>query len=189
MKRFLPLLAVVLSGCLTVQALNPFYTEQTRIPLPELEGEWFKYEADHPNRTPTIKSTFVFHRDGKGYRLRCYENKGQEDFVVVPFRVGTNTYIDFLQKTNDVHALYRVAFQGRTLSWNELDGDWLTNSIASGESKLPPPDRDESSNLVFRASSQQWTDFLAGTGTNAVYTGALMLTRSPSGNFTPLRRK
>src|ERR1039457_7165605 len=39
LKRFFPILLIVLAGCI-VQSFHPFYTDKSKVVVPQLNGEW-----------------------------------------------------------------------------------------------------------------------------------------------------
>lgn len=176
---FLPLLAVLLTGCLTVDSREAFYTDEVRTPAPELHGEWFSDNDE----------TWLFTGD-RTMTLRVYADDGRRDSVVVPFKVAGVTFIDIAGGPDHLHTVYAASIQGRTLNLTTLDLDWLTNSIAHGDAHLPPPVRDAQSNLVFTASSAAWVQFLQdhAMNTNAFHLSSTLL-KSPNANFVPACRK
>ena len=188
MKRLVPLLAILLGGCFfNADSPNPFYTEATRVRLPELVGEWDSFSYQRSLAERRTESTCVF-SGGEPLRLRCYTDNGYDDSTVVPFRVGDVIFCDVSGGRRGYHNVYRVQLQGRELRLEGLNGEWLTNAIAAGTLPLPPPQRDAASNLVFDVSSEQWIGFLAQHGTNSdAFGSGVSLTRVRS-NFTPLRR-
>ena len=190
MKRLLPLVAVLLSGCFfEVNSLNPFYTESTRVTFPDVTGEWDITQETRTDVQRRITSTWVITGDGS-YRARRYEESGPGDTVMVFFRVNDRLYCDWQDEGRRFHHLYQVTLTNKVLALGGLDGEWLTNAIARQEVNLPAPERDRQSNLVFTATSLQWNAFLGEHGTNASAFGeSVVLQRSPTANFAPLRRK
>ena len=78
--------ALLLSGC--VQSLNPFYTDDVRIAMPELNGKWTL--LDDAGR-PKQQKDWVF-EDG---RILTYSEKGGSGILDATwFKVGDQLYID-----------------------------------------------------------------------------------------------
>lgn len=178
MKAWIPLLAMfVASGCKwDVRSPDPFYTPATRTAAPELRGEWLTGDTCWILTGELTMS------------LRSYEETGPRDVPVVPFQVVGMKFVDILG--GGLHTVYRLEASNRFVTLTALSGDWLTNAIATGKAQLPAAQKDAQSNVIFAATSQQWINFLEQHATNdAIYGNALILKRSPNGNFIPARRQ
>ena len=180
MKRLIPLLAIVLAGChLEVKSREPFYTDNVRTNASQLLGEWWNGAT-----------TWIFTGE-RTLSVRSYEAKGFQDQVVIPFQIAGRTFIDLAAADKSYHTLYCVDLTGRELKLTTLDGDWLTNAIATGQVNLPAPRSDSQSNLMFVASSAQWVAFLKSQNGQSpdAYGDSTTYQKSPNANFIPARRQ
>src|ERR1017187_2570680 len=145
MKRAFPLLFVLLAGCI-VQSFHPFYTDKSKVALPQLNGQWDvvtawgkgvstnilpwqisenEIVAYDPDSQPS-KVQVTFFKLGK--TLFCDSTAGNVGDTKVPWYWGWHVY--------PVHTVTKVETNGDVLIFKPLDLDWLTNRVATGKVSL-----------------------------------------------------
>jgi hypothetical protein len=188
MKWLRPVLLFLMSGCITIQSRQAFYTDELKVKTPGLVGEWYHFADQRKDVDRKIDSTWAFSVSAD-YTARIYDAEGTHDQPVVPFKVDERLYCDLLDGKSGLHKVFQMTLEDRTLHLVPLDGDWLTNALAKAEVRLPI--EFDPSNTVFIASSTVWVKFLEEHGTNADLAagwGAIELKRAPTTNFSPRRR-
>jgi hypothetical protein len=157
-------LCLLLSGCV-VGSLNPFYTEDTVVKMPELYGSWyFIQDIEANDESPMVLS------EGK---MTIYDDKGvPEDAPVTFFKVDDTLFIDvfpnrgrlkedLVKDQPPVHLVSRVkVISSDKMSFNALDYEWLAKEIEAGTMTLPHQRAGSETDIVFTASSAEWIEFL-----------------------------
>ncbi len=175
MKRAigLGLLAVSLGmGC--VYSLNPFYTDEARIRMPELNGAWVML---NDKGEPENQKPWVFSDD----KIQTFSEKGGSGALIVAyFRVGDRTFMDSTADSPDehqvsewwtfhlvdTHLLCRVETNGGRLTFRPLNYDWVNGALEDGTISLPHIETEGNEPPIFHATRAQWMDFLQQHGTN-----------------------
>ncbi len=166
MKKISAVFAVcfLVSGCV-VGSLNPFYTADLVMKMPELYGKWyFIQDIEANDESPMVLS------EGK---MTVYDDKGvPEDAQVTFFKVDETLFIDvfpdkgrlkedLVKDEPPVHLVSRVKIVGPDkMSFNSLDYEWLAKEVEAGNINLSHKPAVTDSDIVFTASSAQWVDFL-----------------------------
>jgi len=179
MKRALPVLLIFLSGCL-VQSFYPFYTDKSKVALPQLEGEWDTViafgEKQHTTNVPPWQIT--------ADQIVAYDPGMQPSRIHATFfKLGDQLFCDSIAAdrtdptpwywawhTRGVHTVTKVETNRDLLTFKPLDIDWLTDRVASGKVSLAHLARGEDDNwLLFTAKPVEWERFLAvyASDTNA----------------------
>jgi len=184
-----PLLgAVLLSGC--VQSLNPFFTDDAKVAMPELNGRWILLDD---NGHPKPQRDWMF-EDGK---IMTYSEKGGSGVLAASwFKVGGQLYVDTTAASPEpetvsdwwvfhvmpVHILCKVERDDNRLVFMPLDAEWMKQAMSNGVVSLPRVEGQEDDLLLFNAVSEQWMTFLKEQGTNdAAFSGGsrYVFIRSP----------
>jgi hypothetical protein len=184
MKRLFPILLIGLAGCI-VQSFHPFYTDKSKVAVPQLNGEWdavtaFGEKVDATNVPPwriSDNEIVVYDDDSLSSRIH-----------VTFFKLGKTLFCDSIPSNNDngtndvkvpsycawhlrsVHTVTKVETNANSLTFIPLDLGWLTNRIAMGKVALPHLARSEDDNWpLFTAKSAEWEKFLTeyANATNA----------------------
>ena len=122
-------LAVVSSGCL-VLSLQPAYDDQSLIFDEALVGHWENAED---------QTAVTFERaEWRSYKVTYSDRFATWAFHANLTKVGTRLLLDLSEPTGTdpgpslipVHALYRVAVDGDTLTASALDYDWFSDAMA-----------------------------------------------------------
>ena len=163
---------LLLSGC--VQSLSPFFTDDAKVAMPELNGKWSM--LDEKGRPKTQKD-WVF-EDG---RILTYSDKGGSGMLDATwFKVGDQLYVDttahslesdtvsdwWIFHVMPVHILCKVERGDRNLVFKLLDLDWMKRALTNGVVSLPFVEGEGSDMVLFTAAPGQWMQFLEQQGTN-----------------------
>ena len=180
MKRALPIVLVILAGCI-VQSFHPFCTDKSKTSLPQLNGDWDLVKAwgENPKQA---SGPWRIHDD----KIKTIDEKGLAATIDVTFfKVGDRLFCDSIAgdlgddvkvswywawHARPVHTVSKVETSDGTLVFKPLDLDWLTNAVAKGQVTLPLLKRAGDDNWpLFTTSSADWEKFLAkyGGDTNA----------------------
>jgi hypothetical protein len=176
--RLVCALAVVVTaaGCI-VQSFYPFCREESKVPVPELTGEWqlltnFGDDVAAKGITWTFETDKIVTRDEKA-------NVATID--VAYFKAGKDLFCDsmagdagkaswyWIWHVRPVHTVSKVELKDDVVKFRPLDLTWLTNAVARGESKLASVDNPKDSWPLYVCSTADWEKFLAkyGADTNA----------------------
>lgn len=167
------LLAALLTGCV-VQSFYPFYTDKSKVDMPQLAGEWdlIKSSGDdvsNKNIRPWVLSTNEI--------LATSENNATGQIQTVYFKVGTQVYCDSMAgdpgEVNEywyfhhrpVHTVSQVDIKDDVVTFRLLDYEWFKKALDSKEVSLPfltPAEKD--SVPLITASPEQWQAFLKKHG-------------------------
>ena len=159
-------LPLTLTGCF-VQSLYPCYTEENRIDVPGVAGDW--READDEEGA---KPAWQFLADG--------EVITQQDGVAsmlesVYFRVGDHVFVDWtagdpgesdcvnmywLTHVRPTHSVLKVDLDGDTLVLTPLDIAWTAKTLAESPPPLASLPTDDEQRPLIVASPQDWQTFL-----------------------------
>jgi hypothetical protein len=177
MKKIIPVVGLVvlsflLVGCL--QSLNPFYTDDAKVAMPELNGKWTMLDDDgHPKS----QKDWTFKDD----RIMTYSEKGGSGILVATwFKVGDQLYLDTTADSLEsdvvsdwwvfhvvpVHFLCKVERNEKTLVFKPLDLDWIRQALTNGVVSMPVVQGKEDDMVLFNALPEQWMQFLKQQGTN-----------------------
>lgn len=164
-------LAVVIAatGCL-VQSFYPFCREESKVPVPELTGDWqlvtnFGDDITAKNLVWTFESDKLITRD---------EKTNVADIGVAYFKTGGQLFCDswagdsdgkpgwyWLWHVRPVHTVSKVELKDDVVKFRPLDLEWLTNKVSRGEVKLASVDNPKDSWPLFICKTVEWEKFLA----------------------------
>jgi hypothetical protein len=164
--------ALLLSGC--VQSLNPFFTEDAKVALPELNGKWTMLDdAGHPKH----QKDWVF----EDSRIMTYSEKGGSGILDATwFKVDGQLYVDTTAHSLDsdmisdwwvfhvmpLHILCKVERADKRLTFKPLSLDWMKQAVTNGTVSLPVIKEKEDDIVLLNAEPEQWMQFLKQHGTN-----------------------
>jgi hypothetical protein len=178
LKLIAGLAGVLLStGCI-VQSFFPFCREESKVPVPELTGDWqlltsFGDDVTAKNIVWTFESDKLITRD---------EKTNTADIGVAYFKAGGQMFCDswageagdktgwyWLWHVRPVHSVSKVELNNDVVKFRPLDLEWLTNRVARGEVKLASVDNPKDSWPLFICPTADWERFFAkyGADTNA----------------------
>ncbi len=173
MRRILlPLLAaMMLSGCF-MQSLQPFYSQQMVVQMPELSGKWLLVSAGNENVTKKYPEPWIFDQS----TLRTFDKGVASLLNVVWFRIDDALFADFSASDSEqttqlnawwtmhsisVHSVCKVLIDKETLSLIPLDGEWISKAIDKREIPLSYAlVGGKSDHYVLTSSSQELAAFL-----------------------------
>lgn len=167
------LLSLLASGCY-VQSLHVFYTDDAKIDIPDLMGDWTSQVQMGKPLTRQITS-WTFNAD----TVDTYdEDDVYSELEVVYFKLDDTYFMDFtagqVVKGQDslgnsfwgigvtfVHSLCKLQIANDTLTLIPLDLDWFEKEIQKGTMDVPyiKPDHKDA-NYIFTATPDVWMEFL-----------------------------
>ena len=175
MKRFVPLLAVVLAGCV-IHSLEPFYTPKSQILPKEALGQWQLLQSAGDEVSDTnVRSWLIEVADDNHCKLTAYDrdNTGAT-FGLTFFKVGPTLFLDFVPdqpgdetKLNEywsfavhrVHGVCKVVLDKDHLQLITLKYKWVADGVAKKTIALPHSGTTNDW-LLFTATPAQWEKFL-----------------------------
>jgi len=174
-KIILPLLlSVFLSGCY-VQSLYKFYTDDLKIELPQIVGDWTSEILMGEDVSNKKISPWKFTQQNT---IETYDKDNRySELEVVYFRIGDNIFIDFtagnpLRESRDfcnffwgagitlTHSLCKVSIEDNNLIIIPLNIKWFEDRIEKKKLGLSFVKADKDSNYIFTAPTNQWILFL-----------------------------
>jgi hypothetical protein len=203
MKRALPLLLVLMTGCI-VQSLYPFYTDKSKVTLPGLNGDWDCLVAFGDKQEATNVPPWQITDD----KIIPYDPDSQTATIrVVFFKVNGQLFCDsfagdignskvpsyWYWHVRPVHTITKVETNADQLVLKPLDLVWLTNLVASSKVSLPHVRRPEDDNWpLFTAKPADWERFLTkyAKSTDAFPTDHMYVLKrhvNPSTNQAPTK--
>lgn len=179
--------ALILTGC-WVQSIHPFYTEASRIAVPELVGEWqLVRSGDGDLSAHNVKPWSVHDLDKKTYGLITHnEDNVSSNIRAVFFQVDGHTFCDWtagnlederaaneywLLTIRAVHVVHKVEHSKDSLTFTPLHAEWVSKAIEAGEITIPflKPRKTEGDGddlPIYTATSEDWEKLLKQHATN-----------------------
>jgi len=181
MKIYTKLLSLIflcscLSGCI-VQSWNPFFTKDTLIEMPQLNGEWILLEYMGSDVSDDNMKPWIF-REGE---IQTYSEDGYGGLLDVHyFKVKENTFIDFIagnfpEDANiselwtsnivPVHTICKISIKDDLLILKPMNAEWFGEAIEAKKILLPYMlvEVQEDRKLI-TAKSEEWIAFLEKYG-------------------------
>jgi len=165
---------IAAGGCI-VQSLNPFYTPEAVIQMPQLNGEWILVQ-DYGDKPLPADTRWTF-RDKE---IETRDKRGALGPVqVVYFRVKDSLYADFapgdpekmgvneywIWTVAGVHTLCKVMLSEDNLTLLPLNYDWLPEQVEKQKAiSLPFVRAEKDDELLFTATGAMWMSFLEKHG-------------------------
>jgi len=173
------LLFILFSSACVVQSFFPFYTEETRIPVPAgILGDWLlaRDSVTQPKERATLTGEIPWTFTEEELHT-CDKEQVKSSVKPVFFKVKDMLFCDFTAASPDqsavnifwtcnvlpVHTLCKVRHSKDTLLLMPINPDWLEQALKDNALDLPFMES-ESSGLLFTATSAQWQEFLATHG-------------------------
>ena len=146
---FLALVAgLLLSGCV-VPSLHPFYTEATKIPLEDLNGEWQLIREFGED----VQSEQRQHWSIADNVLTTYDSDGKQGkLTLIPFKLKGQIFVDCYAESPDeisfywschvfpVHTVCRLEQDGDMIRAVPLNADWFEGMVKKGSIKAATTD-------------------------------------------------
>ena len=159
------------AGCL-VQSLQPFYTADAVVAMPQLNGSWRMLGKDFTNQPPwQFKDNTIETRDEKG---------GTGDLKVTYFKVKDQLFMDTLADdigegrisswwrfhVSPIHCLSQVTWTEKRMVIRPLSPEWFQQTCKDKKLNLSLAPRDEKEVPFSTATPAQWMAFLAQYGSS-----------------------
>ena len=169
-KKILPLvLCVLLSGCY-VQSINKFYTDDLKVDLPLIEGEWSSVVQIGENVSGQKIFPWEFLKD----KVKTYDaDNNFAELEVAYFKIGDDLFMDFTAgEPRDgvnlfwgagvtlTHSLCKVILREDELVLIPMDIEWFEKKIKQKDLIFSFVKADKNSNYIFTATPGQWVAFL-----------------------------
>ena len=167
-------LSLVVSGCY-VQSINTFYTDNAKIDLPELTGEWISevQMGDSVTNKQITPWTFTTNTVSTYDPYNTYSQLDVAYFIVdgtyfMDSTAGQPQKEDgncgsmyWLSGITLVHTLCKLEIKTNSLTLTPLNLEWFTNRINEGTLSVPYVKSNyEDSNYIFTATPEDWISFL-----------------------------
>lgn len=168
------LVSLLVSGCY-VQSLNVFYTDEVKVDLPELMGDW-KFEIQ---RGDSITNKQITHWTFTANAVETYDTENTySELDVVYFKVDGTCFMDFTAgdlREGDgecfnlfwsvgitpVHSLCQLETTTNTLTLIPLSYEWFTDRIEDETMKLSyVKSNRKDAPYIITATSEEWIAFL-----------------------------
>ena len=168
-------LFLLLSGCI-IQSFYPFYTEETKVKLNEINGEWISIIQMGNNIEKKPTSPWLF----SDKTIVSYDEKNVKSILECTcFKVGDNLFIDTFAGEPDtkinflwsagitlVHNVCKISLNKNTLVLTPINFEWFEERIKEKKLGLPYVRANKDSNYIFTARSEDWVKFLKKHGDN-----------------------
>lgn len=175
MKSFLVLCCVILvtSGCVT-QSLNPYYTDNNRVELPQLYGEWLSI-VQYGNHVENERlSPWNFSND----KIVSFDEENIKSTLnCTYFKIGDNTFVDLLSGQPEpkmnfvwnagiflVHTLAKVELDNNSLQITPINDTYLQKLIKEEIITLPSVKTTDNGHQIYITSPHEWAAFLTRFG-------------------------
>ena len=165
------------SGCF-VKSLNPFYTDEYKVDLPQIMGEW-KLLSTFGNDVSEKEINFWRFSDDK---IETYdEHNTVSEIEATYFKVNGNDFVDWMPGEVSeshvnlywallvfpAHTVFRVKMSDDTLLLIPLDPEWLKSLVQEKKLSLPFVESDEDDeNTLYTVKPEEWIEFLKDYGNN-----------------------
>jgi len=169
----------LLTGCLFVRSVYPFYTDSLLVEKPEFNGEWQAFEYFDLKKKNENSIKWVINGDKAVVTEKGKDAEATFEMLVKHFEVGGILYADMLlNKFNDdalgllsslhmypVHTLWKVKAENDKLKYLPLSDDWFMEALKAGTVDLPYESGVENSGLlIVTAKSDKLVAFLEEYG-------------------------
>ena len=154
----LPVLAVMLSGCL-VRALNPWLADTTKVKDVPLVGVWYDEKND---------VAAFFAADGNGYRLMvvndrkdtaCYVASLHRIDGVLLMSVGPDSRQELSVAMLPAFLLFRVEMNKETMAFHTIDVENFDKHL-TGSKIAPAVTGSKKNGFVVNSSTEELTEFI-----------------------------
>ena len=179
MKRAFPVLFILLAGCI-VQSFHPFYTDKSKVALPQLNGEWDAitlWGEDVTNRVAPWRISdneiVAYDKDSAPAKIHVTFFKLDSKTLFcdsIAGDIGNDNKVPsyWAWHVRPIHTVTKVEMVGSVLTFRPLDLDWLTNRVATGKSSLLRLSRAEDNHWpLFTASPDDWEKLLTKNANNS----------------------
>lgn len=169
---FLCSLFALVSGCF-IQSIHPFYTEETKVKLDTINGEWLSVVQSGKNVENKKISPWSF----KDETLITYDEKNiKSKLECTYFKAGNNLFIDTIAGEPDteanafwvagialVHTVCKVTLNKNTLELTPINFDWFEKRIKEKKLDLSYEEVKDG-NYIFTVTPEAWIKFLKKYG-------------------------
>ena len=186
-KVLLLLSCFLLSGCF-IQSLNKCYTDDLKIELPQISGEWISLiqqgnDVSDKNILPWKFPKYERNSDS-GDTIETYDSNNEySELDVAYFKIGDNIFMDFTAGNPSrqnasmgnafwwygvtrTHSVCKIIFANDNLIIMPLNYKWFEDKIKKKTMNLSFIQADKDSYRIFTATAEQWVSFLKTYGSD-----------------------
>jgi hypothetical protein len=205
MKRLVPLLAVLVAGCV-IHAVNPIGTAKSEVTPKHFLGQWQLVrgpgEKDLAGKSISPWALDLAGRGENAFKLTAFdEQNARAEFKTRFFQIGAGTFLDvvpgnldpevklnayWFMSVHPVHGVAKVVATNDELRLHLLSYDWVKTGLKAKTITLPYAGTlDEF--ILITATSPEWEAFLIqyGSDTNAFPTEATFVLKHVVPDKTP----
>lgn len=165
----------VLSGCV-VQSINTFYTDESRVPMPQIVGKWHPVSKEKANKDEKLPPEWIFAEDN----VLTSDEKGiQSELETVYFKAGDSVFVDmspgklddeknkavngyWLMCTAPMHTVCKVEIKGNELKLVPANLKEILKMVETQKCELKTVKGNSKDSVeIFISSSAEWLKFLA----------------------------
>lgn len=171
LRLCVPFLALaILSGCI-VQSINPYFTDDMRIKLPDIQGKWQMVDKDSKDNQKVKPWEF-----GDDEIMTWDEDQAGSPVEAAYFKVGGTYYMDCMPGKSlgqtdinsyagmtliPAHVLMKVELSGDKLVLTPLDIENVIKLTENGTKILKAVKGvGKNSNMIFVSEPSEWVEFL-----------------------------
>ncbi|MEI6082869.1 MAG: hypothetical protein WCS70_01060 [Verrucomicrobiota bacterium] len=176
MKRFIPLLAVILTGCV-IHSIEPFYSSTARVAPNAVLGRWqLLQNHGEPVGSNNISPWIIETGDANHYKLTAYDSRNVgAPFDLIFFTVGKSFFVDVVagldggdMRLNEhwtfaavhpVHSVCKVILETNRLQLIALDYQWVEDGLTKKQLALPHYGTTNDL-MLFTTKPADWETFL-----------------------------
>jgi len=159
-SRLVILSSIFCLGCVT-GAVNPFYTSESVVSVPELNGKWYGLEKNEKGDELRTPLEIV---DGKIMILE--KDDAPDEGALTFFKVDDQLFADMQLEKDEgeedapPHLLFKILQDADQITFVPLDYDWFQAEIGAGNIDLPLIRDEDKRSVLFTASAPQWVAFI-----------------------------
>ena len=167
------LLYAFIAGCV-VQSVTPYYSEESKIELPELDGKWKLIQIENENVSQEKINLWSIDET----EMLIYDRKNVPAVLHIEFfKIGDMIYCDLYPESHHekqvlneywlfhlfpVHLICKVEIQDKLLILKPIHYDWVLTQMDENQADLPHLKFSTDYEIIlFTASSQHWQKFLS----------------------------
>ncbi len=158
-KLFILFAAVLLcSGCIK-GSLNPFYTKDSVVKLPKLNGMWYGVDANAEGKEVRVPMQI------KGNRIYSMDKgRAKNEGALIFFKVDGQLFADMAMdngKDKPSHLLFKLVDEPKRLVFIPLNYTWLAEQAKAGAVKISFVEEKDKGGILFTAAPKEWQVFIS----------------------------
>src|SRR5208283_4188442 len=163
-KIFITIVMMVFCCGCVVPSINPFYTNDVVIQLPQLMGSWDLVSNGSQQYKPKQVKSWVIDKE----KIATFDEHGLSgQFSYKVFKIDNEIFLDVVPLSEDVnqfwlmsvfpvHLSLRLNIEGDQLISTPLNYEWVEAKQKSGQLTLPMVKPTDGQWTVYNVKSQEW---------------------------------